>query len=108
MSISALDRLAGAQTRLIAALDGGDIAEIEGASRALAAHVEEVRAVAAWRATPELKEQVETALRSGESARVRIGYLADRSRRRLQALLGLGGRGGVGYGRNGRIRLPGA
>jgi hypothetical protein len=108
MSLASLDRLASAQSRLIAALDGGDIAEIEGASRALAAQVEEVRAVAVWRATPELKQQVETALRSGESARVRIGYLADRSRRRLQALLGLGGRATMGYGRNGRIRLPGA
>jgi len=108
MSLAALERLDGAQTRLIAALDGGDIAEIESASRALATHVEEVRGVAVWRATPELKNQVETALRSGESARVRIGYLADRSRRRLQALLGLGGRVAMGYGRNGRIRLPGA
>jgi len=108
MSLSSLDRLAGAQTRLIAALDGGDVVEIEDASRALAAQVEELRAVAAWRATPELKHQVETALRTGESARVRIGYLADRSRRRLQTLLGLGGRAAVSYGRNGRVRLPGA
>jgi hypothetical protein len=108
MSLDSLDLLAGAQTRLVAALDGGDVAEIEAASQALARHVDQVRNVAVWHATPELKVRASGAVRVSEAARLRIGYLADRSRRRLQTLLGLSGRSAAGYGRDGRMRFPGS
>jgi hypothetical protein len=106
MSLDALDLLANAQARLVAALDGGDIAEIEAASQALAREVQQVRNVAVWRATPELKIKAGLAIRMGESARLRLGYLGDHGRRRLQTLLALGGRASTGYGRDGRMRFP--
>ena len=107
MSLEALNALAAAQARLVAALDGGDIAGIEAASQALAREVEQVRSVAAWRATPELQQQATGAMQIGESARLRLSYHADRGRRRLEVLLGLAGRAAANYGRNGRMRLPG-
>ncbi|MDB5690107.1 MAG: hypothetical protein JWL91_1983 [Sphingomonas bacterium] len=106
MSLPALDRLATAQARLVTALSHGDIAEIEDASRALAREVDQVRNIAVWHATPELKARATGAVRLAEGARLRLGYLADHGRRRLQMLLGLSGRSAAGYGRDGRIRLP--
>ena len=106
MSLATLDLLAAAQTRLVAALDGGDIAEIEAASQALSREVEQVRRVAVWHASPDLRAKAGLALRLGESARLRLTYLGDHGRRRLQALLALGGRAAAGYGRDGRMRLP--
>jgi uncharacterized protein YbaP (TraB family) len=106
MSLESLEMLAAAQTRLVAALDAGDVAAIETASQALARQVDQVRNVAVWHATPELQARATGAVRIAEAARLRIGYLADRSRRRLQTLFGLTGRSAAGYGRDGRIRFP--
>ncbi|MDB5718487.1 MAG: hypothetical protein JWM38_1914 [Sphingomonas bacterium] len=107
MSIAAIDRLTVAQLALIHALDQGDVAAIESATTALDQAVQQARTVAGWQTTPELESGVRQSLQASEAARVRVGYLADRSRRLLQALLGLSGRLPLGYGRNGRYRAAG-
>jgi hypothetical protein len=97
MSLTILeDQLATAQSRLMAALSNGDVAGIQAASQALAREVDQVRNVPVARAKPELKE----------GARLRLGYLADHGRHRLQMLLRLTGRSAAGQSRNVRIRVP--
>lgn len=96
MSLTALDQLAVAQSRLVAALGNGDVADIRAASQALAREVDQVRKVADGRATAELKE----------GTRLRLGYLADHGRRRLQTFLRLTSRSATSQGRIAPIRLP--
>ena len=102
MNDAAIEHLAAAQGALIDALDAGDLTLIEAASAAVSHAIAQVRSAGGWRPTPQLKDALHTALRTGEGARVRTNYLADHGRRRLQALDTIAGGARSAYGRAGR------
>ena len=103
MSEALLDRLQADHAALIAALDADDIERIEGATEALTASVEQLRAQAAWQTTPEIEAQARQIWSMSEAARVRVNLLTDLNQQRIEVLASLKGRTGSGnYGRDGR------
>lgn len=113
MSSATLDAVIASQEALIRALDGrptdGEAdgpAGIEAAIEQLRTALDAARAAGGWRQSPEIVERVRHALALAESARARLHYLADRTRRQLDQLAALGVRtpGSLAYGRDGRIQ----
>lgn len=92
MSDTVLDALIAAETAIIAALDADDIVAIEAALPLLGASVGDLRTDGVWRKTPAMIERVRQAFDLTEAARVRIRYLADRNRRRIDLLATAAGR----------------
>ena len=108
MSIAAIDALIAGQQALIAALDTGAPDAIAAATAEVQRAVDVVRKTGSWRADPALRARVQAALATGEAARMRTGYHADRTRRRLQMVASLRRPAAVAsYGRNGGFRLAG-
>lgn len=103
---AALDRLVAAETNLIEALDGHDVAALETATATLAGAVNDVKSLASSSIALGLLEQVRHALALAEAARARVNYLTDRNRRRLELLTTAVGaeRRTRAYGPDGRIR----
>jgi hypothetical protein len=86
MSGAAVEMLIAREEALIAALDGQNIAAIEGATRAMGDALAHVAAAGGWQTRPELGVRLVQALRLAEAARGRLNYLADRTRRQLDRL----------------------
>lgn len=80
------------QSELIAALDSGDIVAIETATQAMAAAVESVRAQDAWH-EPSALEQLNYAMKQTQAARIRVNYLADWTRQKIDRFSELRGNG---------------
>ena len=100
MSLDPLGRLEGAHEALIAALDRNDIVIIERRLEELKAALTDVRAAGAWRDAPEHKARAERIVRLGQAIRIRVNFLTDQTRHRLQLLAAArGDRGGSVYGR---------
>ena len=93
MQLAVLDALAGAHEALIRALDGDDLAELERATAALAEAVHEVRRHDGWRGTPGLKERLLSLASLAQAARIRVNFLTDMIRRRVDAAATLRGAG---------------
>ena len=108
MSIAAIEALIAGQQALVAALDTGAPEAIEAATAQVQRAVDAVRTAGGWRADPVLRDRLQAALATGEAARMRTGYHADRTRRRLQMVASLRRPAAVAsYGRNGGFRLAG-
>lgn len=86
MNDDQIEAVITAQGALIAALDAADVAAIEAATRDLAALIESVRRSGSIRASNGTKSRVDHALKQGDAARMRVNYLADRTRQRADRL----------------------
>lgn len=86
MSVDALGRLEAAHESLISALDANDVEAIERRVEELRAAISAVRAQGGWRETPNMKERARRIAQLGEAARVRVNFLTDLTRQRLQML----------------------
>ena len=84
MQLAVLDALAGSHEALIRALDGDDLAEIERATAALAEAVHEARRHD-WHSTPDLKERLLSLAALAQTAQIRVNFLTDMIRRRIDA-----------------------
>lgn len=91
MSEAVLEQVIAAQAALIAALDGGRVESIEAATHALSSALASVRGEGAWRGSTGAHARVDHALRQTQAASVRVNYLADRTRQRLDSLAKLRG-----------------
>ena len=102
MSVASLDRLELCQEALIRALDANEIEAVESAVGDLYEAVNEVRAAGAWRRDESLKARAKRVLALIEAARIRVNFLTDRNRERLEQLAALRGRVHAGvYSREG-------
>jgi hypothetical protein len=86
MSINALQRLEEAHEELIGALDANDVESIELKVEELRSAISAVRAMGGWRDAPELKNRAKRISQLGEAARIRVNFLTDMTRQRLQML----------------------
>ena len=86
MSAGALDRLEEAHKDLIGALDTDDVESIERRVEELKTAISAVRSMGGWRETPELKDRARRISQLGEAARIRVNFLTDMTRQRLQML----------------------
>ena len=91
MRLAILDTLASAHEALIRALDGDDLARIEGATAALAEAVSVARHQDDWRGTPEMKERLLSLAALAQAAQIRVNFLTDMIRRRVDAAAALRG-----------------
>lgn len=91
MQLAILDALAGSHEALIRALDGDDLAEIERATAALAEAVHEARRHDGWQNAPGLKERLLSLAALAQAAQIRVNFLTDMIRRRVDAAAALRG-----------------
>ena len=91
MSLAVLDRLASCHEALIRALDGNDLEAIETATLALADAIGSARADRDWAATPEVKERLLSLAALAQAAQIRVNFLTDMIRRRVDAAAALRG-----------------
>lgn len=99
--VAALERIERCQAELLSALDSGDIRAIEAGIAALRDAVEE--APADWGRTPETERMARRVAVLAQSAQVRVNFLTDMIRRRLERLSVARGRGPCAtYGASGR------
>jgi hypothetical protein len=91
MSLAVLDRLASCHEALIRALDGNDLEAIETATLALADAVASARARQDWAATPENREKLLSLTALAQAAQIRVNFLTDTIRRRVNAMAALRG-----------------
>jgi hypothetical protein len=86
MSLDSLGRLQAAHENLISALDGQDVEAIEAGVETLRLAIADVRGAGGWRETPGLKDRARHIAQLGEAARVRVNFLTDLTRQRLELL----------------------
>jgi len=91
MSLAVLDRLASSHEALIRALDGNDLHAIESATLALADAVASARAQQGWASTPAVKERLLSLAALAQAAQIRVNFLTDTIRRRVNAMAALRG-----------------
>jgi hypothetical protein len=91
MSLAVLDRLASSHEALIRALDGNDLEAIETATLALADAVGSARANRDWASTPDVKERLLSLAALAQAAQIRVNFLTDTIRRRVNAMAALRG-----------------
>jgi hypothetical protein len=91
MQIAVLDALATSHEALIRALDGDDLAGIEQATIALAEAVHEARRRDDWAGTPGMKERLLNLAALAQAAQIRVNFLTDMIRRRVDAAAALRG-----------------
>lgn len=99
MSPDMLGRLQAAHENLIQALDAQDVDAIEQRVEALRLAITDVRAAGGWRETPGFKDRARHIAQLGEAARVRVNFLTDLTRQRLEMLAAVRGHGGAVYER---------
>jgi len=90
MQLAVLDALAGAHEALIRALDSDDLAGIERATASLAEAVHEARRHD-WHNAPDLKERLLSLAALAQAAQIRVNFLTDMIRRRVDAAAALRG-----------------
>ncbi len=86
MSANALARLEEAHEGLIGALDGNDVESIESRLEELRTAISAVRSMGGWRESPDLKARAKRIAALGEAARIRVNFLTDLTRQRLELL----------------------
>jgi hypothetical protein len=89
MSEAALDNVIQAQKKLIAALDAQDVDAISAASEELAALLDVLRVDGAWYATSSARYKIEFALKQTNAARMRVNYLSNWTRQKIEMLFSL-------------------
>jgi hypothetical protein len=90
MQLAILDTLARSHEALIRALDGDNLCEIEQATASLAEAVHEARRHD-WHSTPDLKERLLSLAALAQAAQIRVNFLTDMIRRRVDAAAALRG-----------------
>lgn len=107
MSLAALDDLILREKALIAAIDADDVTAIEAETSAFREALLRVRTAGGWREVPGAASRADEALALADAARVRVNYLTDLTRRRMEKLARAAGRpeGNATYGRDGRVRF---
>ena len=90
MQLALLDSLATSHEALIRALDGDDLAAIERGTAALAEAVHEARKHD-WHGAPDLKERLLSLAALAQAAQIRVNFLTDMIRRRVDAAAALRG-----------------
>jgi hypothetical protein len=90
MQLAILDALATSHEALIRALDGDDLAGIERATAGLVEAVHEARRHD-WHGTPDLKERLLSLAALAQAAQIRVNFLTDMLRRRIDAAAALRG-----------------
>ena len=99
--VAALERIERCQAALLDALESGDIRAIEAGVATLRASLDE--APAEWSRTRETKALAERVATLAEGAQMRVNFLTDMVRRRLERLSVARGRGPCAtYGATGR------
>ena len=91
MQLAILDALASSHEALIRTLDGDDLARIEQATAALAEAVHEARRQEDWAGTPDMKERLLNLAALAQAAQIRVNFLTDTIRRRVNAMAALRG-----------------
>jgi len=91
MSLIVLDRLASCHEALIRALDGNDLEAIETATLALADAIGSARANQDWASTSEVRERLLSLAALAQAAQIRVNFLTDTIRRRVNAMAALRG-----------------
>ena len=76
---------------MIRALDGNDLGAIENATLALADAIASARARREWAATPEVRERLLSLAALAQAAQIRVNFLTDTIRRRVNAMAALRG-----------------
>ena len=91
MQLAILDTLARSHEALIRALDGNDLEAIESATLGLADAVASARARQDWASTPAVKERLLSLAALAQAAQIRVNFLTDTIRRRVNAMAALRG-----------------
>ncbi|MEK6638123.1 MAG: hypothetical protein AABY88_08575 [Pseudomonadota bacterium] len=91
MSASLINRLVDAQAALIIALDARNADEIEKTTRVLNNTLSEMKARGGWHDEGDAREQVGYALKQAEAAKMRVNYLSDWTRQRIDRIAELRG-----------------
>lgn len=84
--MAGIDALIKCQDALIAALDARDAELIESATAALAAVIQTVKAQDVWRTATDGRDKIDHAIRQSDAARIRVNYMADWTRQRIDQL----------------------
>lgn len=92
MSLQILDRLASSHEALIVALDANDLAGIEQATTALAEAVEAARGIDAAAQGAGFKSRLSSLAVLAQAAQMRVNFLTDSVRRRVDTLAVAAGR----------------
>jgi uncharacterized membrane protein len=96
MSLAALGRLEAAHEQLISALDREDVAALERRVEELRTAIDDVRAQGGWRDEGDVRDRAERIARLADAARVRVNFLTDLTRQRLQRIGSVRGDSPVG------------
>lgn len=91
MTTALIELLITAQATLIAALDTRDAEAIEQATQALGSSIAALRKQDAWRESGGMRERVGHALKQTDAARIRVNYLSDWTRQRIDGIAELRG-----------------
>jgi hypothetical protein len=86
MTIPALDRLGNGFSDLLDVLDSDDIARMEAVLADVRGALEEVRSHGTWRDTHEVTGRIREIMPLVEAARVRVNFLTDMTRERVDLL----------------------
>jgi uncharacterized membrane protein len=81
-----LERFERAQRDLIAALDSRDVEALEASVATFGKAVEEVRVQGGWRDHPQIVDQVVQCRALADAAGIRVNFLTDANRQRIEAL----------------------
>lgn len=85
MTAQSIEALMQCQTALIAALDAGDVAEIERATQEMGSAVEALRADDGRVGSNSLPS-LDHAMRQNQAARIRVNYLSEFNRQKIDRL----------------------
>lgn len=83
---AALERFERAERDLIAALDSRDVEALEASVATFGKAVDEVRTLGSWRDHPEIVDQVVQCHALADAAGIRVNFLTDANRQRIEAL----------------------
>lgn len=92
MSASALAKMEECQEALVHALDGDDIDALEQSIEVLRYTVEAARGMGGWHDEPDLRERALRIQSLAQAAMMRVNFLTDLTRQRLDTLAALRGR----------------
>jgi hypothetical protein len=91
MTATLIEQLITQHEALIAALDSRNVAQIEQATAKLNDTLAAMRAQDVWRGDSTTRERVNHALKQTDAARIRVNYLSDWTRQRIDSIAELRG-----------------
>ena len=91
MTTALIDQLIAQHEALIAALDSRNVDQIEQATAKLNDTLAAMRAQDVWRGDSKTRERINHALKQTYAARIRVNYLSDWTRQRIDSITELRG-----------------